>query len=110
MNCEQAQRAFEELIEGGRLLHAGLDLEEHLASCAECRARYADELQAIGALETLEALPVPPDFAERVLSRLPDAPPKPQPASAPVREAPMRRVRLLWETLVGQLNWPASRR
>jgi len=47
-------------------------LDEHLASCPECR-REREELRALGALLRRSALPVRPDFRTSVMSSLPTA-------------------------------------
>jgi hypothetical protein len=111
MDCEQARIALEELAESGRAFSGDLEIEAHLADCAECQEWYMQELQAIGALEMLDTLPSPSDFTARVLSRLPDAV-SAQPA-APVSPDASRRQRRwadFWNSLKEGLARPAYRR
>ncbi len=74
MNCRQARDAIEDILNGGETPDAYPELEGHLGTCANCRARYRRERQAIQRLEGVELLDVPPDFGQRVMDRLPEMP------------------------------------
>lgn len=109
MDCQQARKASDELIESGRMLPDAPYLEAHLASCPECRDWYHQELKAVRALEVLETYPVPEDFTERVLGRLSGAQPEPEPSALP-REPLLHRLQQAWGLLLDALNRPAYRR
>lgn len=121
MDCGQAERAIEELLNEGTGLEHFSGLEEHLASCPACRARYERESRLVQALGGLGALSVSEGFTARILDRLPDAAPETTPAVSEweVAPGPFRvmpeafpdRLRAAWDSLrAGQAGPARSRR
>lgn len=110
MNCGEARGAFEDLVEGEKSLRHFPGLEEHLTQCQECRDWYAAEGVVFAALEQLDRVPPPADFAERVLVRLPDAVPARQSPQAAQPERVREGRPSLWDSVVSGLRRPRTRR
>jgi predicted anti-sigma-YlaC factor YlaD len=68
--------AFHDLLDleadGSLTAQQRVDLDQHLSSCAECRAER-EELQELLAILRSTRLAVAPDFSERVMAALPAA-------------------------------------
>lgn len=110
MDCKEARGAFEDLAEGQKTLQDFPGLEEHLRQCQDCRDWYAAEGLVFVALDKLDRVPPPSDFAERALVRLPDAVPGVQspPDSQPERARQSRPS--LWSSMVSGLRRPRTHR
>jgi hypothetical protein len=75
MNCDKAREMIL-LYAGGDLPDSDIqDLESHLAECTNCRSELAavkESIATIGKLDVTDAPPpLPDDFADRVVSRVP---------------------------------------
>jgi negative regulator of sigma E activity len=106
MTCDQARELLEELARENRSWQEVPELAEHMRDCQACRQWYADLLQVDQALHQLPAIPVPPDFSQRVLSRLSRRTPRGEArATAGARPAPGR-----WQAFWEALAHPRGRR
>jgi len=110
MDCQKARDALEEILNNDRAFADYIELEQHLSGCSECQAWYDLHLPGIYALEQLERVPSPPDFAQRVLDRLPDKVPSPQPAPTAQTESVWQRLQSAWDSLWSSLTRPTTRR
>lgn len=110
MNCQQIRESFEKLIDGEKPGLYAIEIEEHLASCPECREWYTQELLAINALEMLEPFPASPDFTECVMLRLPDTLPQQESQPSASSESPLLQIRRAWDSLVEGVARPSARR
>lgn len=110
MDCEQAQDAFEKLIDSQEPVPSVPGLEEHLATCPECHEWFAQELLAVNALELLDAFPAPSDFTTRVLSQLLDPEAESKSIQVARVQSPLTRIQDAWDALKAGLARPTSRR
>jgi predicted anti-sigma-YlaC factor YlaD len=110
MNCRQARKGFEELLDGEKSFQGFPELEAHLEECRRCQAWYAQERRVVHALEQLARLPVPSDFSKRVLKRLPDTVPHRRLSPAARVELALDRMHAAWDSLLSSLARPSRRR
>jgi hypothetical protein len=80
MDCRRSQELFSDHLEGS--LHAILraELDDHLATCADCRSLQQAVAEVVEALHAFPALEPPAGLAERVVAatrRLPRPAPRP---------------------------------
>jgi hypothetical protein len=74
MNCRQARKTFEELIDKGIPVRYTPELKRHLERCPACREWCDLEQRVLHRLERLETGPVAADWSQEILDRLPDVP------------------------------------
>ena len=110
MNCRQARKGFEELLNSENTLQDFPDLQAHLEQCPQCQAWYAQEGRVVHALEQMDRLPVPADFTKQVLRRLPPMVPQQKSGLAVWAELSRNRIQAAWGALVSGLARPARRR
>ncbi len=71
MRCEDVERCLDDRFDGCLEPERDRELDEHLASCPECRQFTQDiEDGAQAVREAVDALPFRPDFTEEILGRL----------------------------------------
>ena len=70
MDCQEYLRTFSDDLDGLADAEISLAMEQHRSACADCR-RYSEILEAgAGALRSLPALELPPDFRARLDHRI----------------------------------------
>ncbi len=72
MNCLGSEETYD-YVEGLLDPERRKAVEAHLDSCPGCRARFEERRLLVAAAEGLPDLPLPPDFAARVMARIPPA-------------------------------------
>ncbi len=70
MNCEQMTALLSAYVDGELTEQEEMQVQEHLAQCADCRA-LLEQLQALHtSFSDLEEIPAPEGFAQGVMSRI----------------------------------------
>ena len=73
MTCRDTQNMLADLFDAAP--HEESELAEHLAACPQCAGEYAAMRKTVAALSPPRPIQASPDFKERVLTRLAEAPP-----------------------------------
>ena len=83
MRCDEFERRMQALLDARAVPGNAADLKAHARTCHMCRRRLAAESHVFDVLEEGHAVPVPADFATRVvaahLDSLPQRPPRTRP-------------------------------
>ena len=94
LTCEDALERMSQALDGPLPLEERQALEEHLESCAECRAAYAVLFQMEDALREIGETPAPAELSARVMEQI-------QAEAAPARRPAPRWNRAGWRNLAG---------
>jgi predicted anti-sigma-YlaC factor YlaD len=70
MDHQAARELFTEFQEGDLVTEKQIEVQEHLESCAECRAEFEAFQLTVRSLSRLQRLKTPPEFVGKVQQRI----------------------------------------